>query len=458
MKKIHMRSIVVYILSLFFIVGIVFFVFEFVYYGDNWAINPINSHLSGTDMANAGSIIDKEGNILASSTNGKREYNIDKDVRISLLHTIGDGSTNISTAIQNNFRAELFGYNIIVGLGMSSIMNTANDINLTLYSRLCKSASNKLGNRKGTVVFYNYNTGEIVCLVSKPSYDPYNKPSESKLNSEEYDGVYINRAISSSYTPGSTFKIISSVAGLNNIPNMEDVKYECNGVMEINGEKVTCMAKHGNIALKNAFAKSCNIYFANLAMDVGREKMNETANEMGFNKSFVVDNIPTKESYYDVSSAADVQLAWSGVGQYTNLVNPIHFMIIMGAIANNGIAAVPYILDFMKSQSMGFKFHNSSKKYTSRILSESNAQKLKEMMSYTTKNQYTSIFKGRDVCSKTGTAEVGEGKKPHGWIIGFSADKTLPLAFAVIVENAGYGISTAGVIASDIMNEAASFM
>lgn len=449
-----MRSIVVYIMSISFLIGIAFFVFEFTLKGKFWAMNNINTHLSGNDMFKAGKILDRNNNILAQSVDKKRKYSDDKDVRIALLHTVGDNSINISTSIQNNFRAELFGYNIIAGLGLSNIINTANDIKLTLSSELCKVASKGLANRKGAVVVYNYDTGEIICLVSKPSYDPYYKPDNNKINLDEYDGVYINRAFSSSYTPGSIFKIITAAASLENNENAEQMSYTCNGVMEVNGEKVTCLAHHGDIKLKDAMAKSCNIYFAKLALELGKEKMESQAEKMGFNNKFDINGIDLKNSFYDVSKASDCDFAWSGVGQYNDLVNPIHMMIIMGAIARGGTYIKPYLIENMVSETMGINLNYSRIITGPQIMTSRCAEELRNIMSYTAKSQYSSLFKGLDICAKTGTAEVGDDKKPHGWIVGFSKNRNFPLAFSVIVENAGYGFSTAGVIASDVMQKA----
>ncbi len=458
MKKTRMRSMVVYIMSISFLIGIAFFVFEFTLKGKFWAMNNINTHLSGNDMSKAGKILDRNNNILAQSVDKKRKYSEDKDIRIALLHTIGDNSINISTSIQNNFRAELFGYNIISGLGLSNIINTANDIKLTLNSELCKEASSGLGNRKGAVVVYNYDTGEIICIVSKPSYDPYHKPDSNKINLDEYEGVYINRALSSSYTPGSIFKIITATASLESNENAEQISYTCNGVMDLNGEKVTCLAHHGDIKLKDAMAKSCNIYFAKLALELGRERMESQAEKMGFNSNFDINGINLKNSFYDVSKASDCDFAWSGVGQYNDLVNPVHMMMIMGAIARGGTYIKPYLIENMVSEAMGIKVNYSRIVAEPQIMTSECAEELRNIMSYTAKSQYGSLFKGLDVCAKTGTAEVGDDKKPHGWIVGFSKNRNLPLAFSVIVENAGYGFSTAGVIASDVMQKANKIM
>ena len=185
--------------------------------------------------------------------------------------------------------------------------------------------------------------------------------------------------------------------------------------------------------------------------------MMKTANELGFNKSFTVNRAEIKKSRYDVSNADDYQLGWSGVGQFEDLLNPMHSLMIMGAIANEGKVVIPNIiadtyvqeenpfnLNFMRSESKLIDF-----------MSKETADKLKEMMRNNVQKGYgDSMFPGLSVHAKTGTAEVGEGKQPHGWMIGFSGDERTPYAFAVIVENSGYGRTQAGPVASAVMAEA----
>ena len=224
----------------------------------------------------------------------------------------------------------------------------------------------------------------------------------------------------------------------------------------VNGKKITCMGHHGDINLKNAMMKSCNIYFADLAIALGKKNMTKTANSMGFNRNFKFDRIETKKSVYDVQNADNYNLGWSGVGQYNDLLNPMHSAILMGAIANSGTAVLPHVvMDIFADNEVKTKSYleNTS---TETLLTEAVANKLKEMMRYNvTANYGDSLFPGLNVCAKTGTAEVGEDKEPHGWMVGFSSNETSPLAFSVIVENSGYGSKTAGPIASKVMNLAA---
>ena len=176
--------------------------------------------------------------------------------------------------------------------------------------------------------------------------------------------------------------------------------------------------------------------------------MKRKMEEMGFNTPQYFDGIETAKSEYDVSKASDADLAWSAIGQYKDKVNPIYMLKIMGAIANQGISNEPFLVKSVSSEG-SFTPLQFSKCESKQIINPSTADKLKEIMRYTMKNQYgDSLFPGVTMCAKTGTAEVGEGKLPHGWMVGFSYDKKFPIAFAVIVENGDFGIKSAGPIAS----------
>ena len=170
--------------------------------------------------------------------------------------------------------------------------------------------------------------------------------------------------------------------------------------------------------------------------------------EFGFNNPQYFDGIEIAKSEYDASNASAADLGWSAIGQYTDRVNPMHMLKIMGAIANKGIPVEPFLVKSVSS--VGDVTSSVTSKHAGkRMMNVSTADKLKEIMRYTMKNQYgDSLFPGTCMCAKTGTAEVGEGKLPHGWMVGFSYDEKFPVAFAVVVEHGDFGIKSAGPIAS----------
>lgn len=460
MKTTGTRSLILYILGLGFLFGLGVFLYGIYTEGNLWAMQPFNKHLTGGSLvANSGKILDRNDVVLAKSENGKRVYNNDETTRRAMLHCVGDGKGYISTSVQYNYRSELSGYNFITGLTSPTGKTMGNDIKITLDSRLCKYALEKLGNSKGAVAVYNYKTGEMLCMVSSPNFDPANPPKDLDTDKTgKYDGVYLDHVLSSSYTPGSIFKLVTTASAIENIPDLESRTFRCNKTITVNGNKITCMGRHGNINFKNGLAKSCNIVFAELAMELGRDKMTNAANSLGFNKNFDLDGIKTAKSVYDVKNTEDNELAWSGIGQYTNLTNPYHMMLMMGAIANHGTPVKPYLIDKI-STSYGVDMRKGQTKTENQFLNPSTADKLKEYMRYNVSHYYgDGRFPGLSVCAKTGTGEVGENKKPNGWMAGFSADDKTPFAFAVVVESVDSSISSAGNIASSVMKEAAKLI
>jgi peptidoglycan glycosyltransferase len=453
MENIKIRSLLLYLLLLSFLFGASFFVYEYVTNAKIWSLNPINKHLS-SGSAYCGEILDRNDNILARTVNGKRVYSGSENIRKALLHTVGDSPASFPSSVQAKYSSDLFGYNLISGFGTPKPLDTTSNIKLTFDSKVCEEAYKSLKGKKGAAIVSNYLTGEIICMVSTPSYDPSNKPDIKEISeNDEYKGVYINRALLASYTPGSIFKIITAAAALNNLEDAEMRIFKCAKTKIIDGEKIVCMQNHGDINLKSGLAKSCNLIFSDIATELGKDKMTSEAEKLGFNKKFSVETINFSASKYEIaenSSMAD--LGWSGVGQYTVLVNPMHMLIIMSAIANKGIPVEPYFIDSITSQENGLNTQNRRHPSMERMLSETNADKIKDMMRYTAANNYgNKMFPNMKICAKTGTAEVSEEKPPHGWMVGFSQEKNFPFAFVVIVENSDFGIKSAGFVAANIM-------
>ena len=460
MKTTGARSLILYIIGLGFLFGLGVFLYGLFTNGGNWAMQPFNKHLTaGSQLSYGGEILDRNNTVLAKSENGKRIYNSDEQVRRAMLHAVGDTSGYNSTGIQYNYRSELSGYNFFTGLTSPTGKSTGSNIRLTLDSSLCKLALQKLNGHNGAAAVYNYKTGEILCMVSAPGFDPQNPPADLNTDkSGKYDGVYLNRVLSSSYTPGSIFKLVTSAAAIESIPNLDSRTWESNGSITINGNKITDVASYGKLNFKNALAKSSNVVFSQIAIELGADKMTAMANEMGFNRSFELDGISTSKSVYSVTGAQPNELGWSGVGQYTDLTNPYHMMLLMGAIANGGKPVQPYVIDRITT-SFGMTAKSGKTQPGAQLLSASTAARLKTYMRYDVTNEYgDGLFPGLAVCAKTGTAEVGGGKNPNGWMVGFSSNADTPLAFAVVVENSRTGIGSAGQVASALMTAAAKTM
>lgn len=431
MKKTMSRSIVSLILAAVFLLGLGFLCVKYAIDADLWAAQSYNPYMiSGQGLANAGDILDRNGVVLATSENGERIYNENASTRKALLHTVGDGSYNIATAVETAYRDRISGHSKIFGYGLPESLKGENNLQITLDSEVCTEVYEAFGGKNGACFVYNYKTGEVLCMVSAPTYDPMNIPETLE------DGSYLNNCISSTYTPGSIFKIVTAAAGFEHQKGYQDMTFTCESVKEIGNYEVTCLEKHGTLSLHNAFAYSCNIAFGDSALLIGRENLQKTAEAMGINKSFRIGEVTTATGHFDIKNADDISLAWSGIGQYTDTVNPAQMAIMCGAIAQGGETRLPHYV----------KGENSGK--SGRLMSEEVAENLHSLMRYTISDYYgDSMFEGLTVCAKTGTAEVGEGIEPNAWMIGYSTDEDCPLAFAVVVEEGGYGFYCAGPIA-----------
>ena len=447
MKRILSRSYLILIITIAALLGTGFLAFRIVTQNKSWVQQPYNGHIASSNgLAQAGTIYDRNQKELAyTDSDGDRKYNEDFDTRCSLLHTVGDNSLNISTAVQSMYRTELTGYSFIFGLGMPKSLKTHNDVTLTVDADACKAAYNAFGGKKGACVVYNYKTGEILCKTSSLAYDPADPPEITDENKDEYDGVFLDNAVSSTFTPGSIFKIVTAASAIENIDDIYNRTFECTGECEIDGDKITCEEVHGTVSFEEAFAHSCNVAFAQMALELGEENLTETAEKMGFNQLFKVSDIPLAKSKYDISKANDNQLAWSGIGQYDDMANPLHMAIMCAAIANDGKPVMPYLVknDENVLQKLGL---SKGGKQGEEMLSPQTAEKVRSLMR-TAANYYYNArglnIGGLDFCAKTGTAEVGKDKEPNAWFVGFTEDAKHPYAFAVVVANGGYGISAA---------------
>lgn len=435
-----------------FFAGLCILIFSFVVHGSEWATSKANQHLYSANgsISTFGDIYDRDGGVLAATTDGKRKYSEDSILRKATLHAVGDLNGYISTGVQYAYRNTLAGYSPINGIASIVQYGKGNDIHLTIDSAVCKTAYNAFNGRKGTVCAYNYKTGEIVCMVSTPAYDPENKPTDINDN-PIYEGVYLNRAISGLYTPGSTFKVVTAVSAIENIPDIDSREYDCDGKYETGDGIVICNDVHRKVSFRQALNQSCNSAFADIAIELGSEKLTATAKELGFNTQLNVSGIanPSK-SALNIANTSKVDLGWAGIGQFTTLVNPYHMMSIMGCIANGGQTVTPYLIDYVETP-QGLKKETKTVINENISLSPTVAGRINDMLRSNITDYYgDGRFPGLMMCGKTGTAEIEDGA-PHSWFVGYSQNPNTPYAIACVVENGGSGLSAAAIVANSVM-------
>lgn len=451
MKNITKRTIVSLFLAAVLILGTGFFTVKFFMHGSEWASFPANSHLYTNGVLNSGTVLDRNGEVLADADNGVWSYHDNQSVRKALLHTVGVPEGTIATGAISRFAGKLTGYNFITGA--QHIGKDGNKLFLTVDAEVCRKAYEALGSYKGAVCVYNYKTGEIICMVSTPTYDPASPPTIDPDN-PNYDGVYMNRCLSSSFIPGSTFKLITLTAALEEIDGIENMTFYCGGSVDIGEKTITCTGTHGDITLEKALNVSCNCAFAQIADMLGGKKLSKYTEKTGLTDKYSINGISTKASSFGFDTDSQGDAAWGGVGQGHDLVNPCSMMIYMGAIANEGKAAVPQIISKTTLQG-GLKTGFYIKKQTGRLVNKSTAQTISSYMKSNVVNTYgESRFPGLDIYGKTGTAQVDSSNISNSWFVGFIKNEEAPLAFAVYAEGGGSGSRTAAAIANTVLQEA----
>ena len=392
----------------------------------------------------------KDGAQWASFYGNQHQYSDDKTTRISTLHAIGDKQGNINTGAKNLFADQLVGFSLITGTS-----GTGNTIKLTLDANLNNAAYQAMAGRKGVAALYNYETGEVLCMLSTPSFDPADDTETAKVaaGDSNYDGAYLNRFLSGTYTPGSTFKLVTAAAALETLHNEDSFSYTCTGSLTLNGEKITCPSVHGTQDFATALANSCNGAFATLATQVGGKTLEKYAKEAGLTSKVNVNGLNTAAGSF-TAGTSDNDVGWSGVGQYKDLVNPCAELTLMGCIAQGGSAATPRLLKSVTS-SKGLPVAHVTTETSKIGWKADTCDKIRTLMHNNVTSNYSKNldFGGLNVCAKSGTAEVGTSK-PHAWFVGFVEDSAYPYAFVVVVENGGWGSSVAGGVAASLLKAA----
>lgn len=446
MNRVASRAAIAVLLALLLVAGLGFFVAEYVMNAADWVMFPGSPHVYSGGNIGCGKVVDAAGTVLLDM-NGNRTYASSETLRKATVHWLGDRYGSINAPALPNHAAELAGYDLVNGV--YAYGNASGTAKLTIDGSVQTAALEALGDKKGTVAVYNYQTGQILCAVTTPNFDPDNVPDLENDESGQYEGMYVNRFTQSTYIPGSIFKIVTLAAALEELPDAEQMTFSCSGQLELTGKLITCERAHGEQSLKDAFRNSCNCAFAELTLEIGGQTMEKYVESFGINDPVFFDGIETAEGNYE-AGYADIDIGWSGVGQFNDQVNPCAFLTFVGAVANGGKGAQPYVVENV--------LVGDNRTYTAKtqmgetVVSQKTARIVAEYMRNNVENKYgDSNFPGLTVCAKTGTAEVGGDKKPNAMLAGFCADSNYPLAFIICVEDGGYGADTCLPIASRVL-------
>ena len=481
------RAVFIVILSLFLVL-VVYFVFALNTYGSRWLNSPYNSRLE--EMKSSvipGDIKDRNGVVLATADEeGNRVYIQDTAMRRATAHVVGDSYGLTGTGAESFFANYLLGMDTdifsLIGQTFSSEKTQGSDVVLTIDAELCKYAASVLGDYDGSIVVMNYKTGEILALVNSPTFDP--ETADEYLDEDhEDDSALVNRATAGQYTPGSVFKIITAAAAIRYLPDAMEMEIECGGPMAFDKEtreylsdvytspaedaenkksteELDCLylrdyqsSYHDTLTLKEAFAVSCNVSFAKITLLLGGDKVEKMAKAFGIGVDHVFPDIAMYSSSYEKGDN-EYDTAWSGVGQYKDIMTPLNLCLISASIANDGAMMEPKLMRRVVN-SGNYITQALDPSVYSTPLTEEEAQLMQELMIgvVETGTGKRAAISGYTVGGKTGTAQTGRSED-HAWFTGFVLDDDHPFAVAVIVEEGGSGGTVAAPMAQKVLEKA----
>ena len=430
MKKITNRALSVILICALVIGLLGIFIYKDFLKGKDWAL-----YFGAYNSASEGTILDRNGIALARFDGASSTFSDDTKTRIANYHVTGDYWGRTGTGLLSRYWQTSQNYNFYEGT-TNSVVST---LNLTIDANINNRAYTLLReNGKGCIMMCNYRTGEVIAMVSSPSVDPLDSEGEVE------DGAYINRCLSAAFVPGSTFKLITAAAAIENIPDLEGMTFNCEEEYDVAGVKIKCTVAHGEQTFEEALANSCNCAFARIAVMLGQDTMIKYVTDYGILESHDLNGISCAKGNYPLEFVGDPELAWSGIGQSTDQVCPYTMLRYVCAIAGDGTLIEPTLI---KSEDTPAQ---------SDIMDPQTAVRMKSLMANNVKSHYEGEvnFPGLNLCAKTGTAETGVGDNAHSWFVGFLDDETHPYAFVALVENGGFGLWTAGLMMNDLLQYA----
>ncbi len=459
---------VIWVLSFFsilFLGLIVYLTTINIYYNDEYVQSNYNQRNTlAESKIKRGTIYDRNGTVLAYSEldeNGKQKRIYPYQNLYS--HVIGYSSSQYGKSlIEKQYNEDLLGNNNFKQFfSLKRIFQkettSGDNLTLTINHKLQQKAASLMKRYKGAVVAINPKTGEILAMVSMPDFNPSQdslSQNWAKLNSDE-NSPFLTRATMGMYAPGSTYKIITAAAILEN--NLQNKIVEDNeGKIHLGDKDISNAGGsiYGQTDLKKGFVKSSNVYFAKMGSDINYTIHKDLAQRFLLG-SKIPFNFPISKSKYDTSKMGALDCAIFSIGQGKTLMTPLHLALVASSIANDGLMPKPYIVSKVTSGNSTI-----SKTQPSTIANPVNAVTaniIKDYMRDVVKSGTgtAAALYGYDVCGKTGTAEnemtTTDQQKTHAWFVGFAPYDNPEIAVSVIMENAGFGGSVAAPVAREVM-------
>ncbi|RKY31156.1 MAG: penicillin-binding protein 2 [Candidatus Omnitrophota bacterium] len=340
-------------------------------------------------------------------------------------------------------------------------------VQLTLDLRLQQLAEKCLGERTGSIVVMDPQDGAIKAMVSSPGFNPgifidrSNQQLRRLLNNP--DAPLINRAISSSYPAGSIFKIVVAAAALETGKINLSTTFTCPGSIKMGNLEFGCWNKHGPVNLLSAIKYSCNVFFYRVGLLVGAQIIHDYALKFGFSKPTGIDlpyentgfvPSPLWKRFSKLKNWYDGDTLNLSIGQGDLLVTPLQVARMMAVFANKGVLVDPYIVKAIQDEKVPVSKGRTLnlKKTTLEYIRAG----LKKVVSDQGATAHVLADLGVDVAGKTGTAQVGRDKEPHGWFAGFLPFAEPKFVICVFLEygKTGYAASLVGKqLIADMLKE-----
>lgn len=311
-------------------------------------------------------------------------------------------------------------------------------ITTTINAKAQDAAWNGLKGKKGAVVALDYTTGAVLAMASSPSYDP-NELASHHLNDTtrawknlvaDPSSPLTNRATREIYPPGSTFKLVTAAAALQNgyHPNSMVDSPE-NWILPGTRTPLTNETNCGGsrITLAHALDISCNTAFGKVGVSLGQDKIRDQAERFGFGK--VVNSDVSSVASRFPQNLTDAQLAQSSIGQFDVAASPLQMAMVTAGIANDGKLMTPYLTAQVRASNLQVVSEHHPKQMSQPMTKES-AEQLKAMMVSVVNNGTgkRARINGTTVGGKTGTAQTVQGKAPYAWFVGWSDNPHVAVA------------------------------
>ncbi len=419
-----------------------------------------------------GDMLSADGQVLARSVDTGTEYKWQREYPLGKLFADVTGYDSWRygrTGLEETFNKELLGLGpqlTVRGLGnrILGASKKGNTLLLSADTGLQRTAAEALGARKGGVVAMNPKTGEVLAMVTSPTYDPNaavplpgrdTEAAWAALTADPGKPLF-DRSTSGLYPPGSSFKVVTAAAALDMGVVTPESTFDCGGKLVVNGYPIYDFGRksHGHLTFAEALVVSCNITFAQVGAKVGASALVEYAELFGFNQRIPFDLPLAVSKIQPAKTMSPVDLAVASFGQGGDLATPLEMALVASTVANDGVMMAPYLVREILDYN-GKTIETVKPKQHREVIDRTTAETLTVMMVDVVDEGTGTAARidGVQVAGKTGTAEI-EGAEPDAWFICFAPAEDPVIAVAVLVENAGEGGKVAAPIARKVLQQA----